>query len=226
MYVISTILFFYRTFSFFRVMLPILLTFKTPRQFWSALPKVFNSCPKTLSLISLAKLPWTSEGEESGQWWTESKTAAGNCHYNFGHGFCPQFSISPIWEHYRCLSLEVCRIQAYTVFWLYVVTFIVFKVSTFWSKKPNFYIKLQLFCTQKKKKKKSQEYGELLSVSLFINLSVVRVYRIIMTRCSMHIAVKAIKTLLIASMCQHFRNNPRMNSLMVDFYHVVHPQLI
>jgi len=63
----GTILFVSQDLQLFQVTLPILVTFATWRDFWSVFPKVFSSCPNTLSLMSIAKIPQTSEGAESGQ---------------------------------------------------------------------------------------------------------------------------------------------------------------
>lgn len=94
----GTLLFLLQDLQLFQVMLPILLNFAAWCQFWSVFPEVFNSCPNTLLLISLLKLPWTSDGPQSGQQWTVLKIATGNCRDHFGCSgpwFCPRYAASP-----------------------------------------------------------------------------------------------------------------------------------
>lgn len=90
---------------------PILLTFTTWCDFWSAFPRVFNSCPNTLlkislvKLICLVKLPWTSAGTMSGQQWVLLKISTRNCSCLFGcsgHWFHSKLTVNPGWQHYSC----------------------------------------------------------------------------------------------------------------------------
>lgn len=145
----GTLLFLLQDIQLFQVLLTILLTFATQCHFWSAFPKVFNSCPNT-NIFSKTSMDFRRS------WVWSAMNSAKNCHWKSPLPFWLFWplilcTINPSWQHYRCLSLEACSIQAYTIFWFYAATFFSFHSQSehFLIKKPPIFILNYRSFTQK-----------------------------------------------------------------------------